>query len=81
MKATSQENGALIPRIHSLAGILALISKIDPGFLFIQADTNLLEGYFVQFRYPGLFTNKADAKMALLAPKRICLILRNKLGL
>lgn len=47
MKAISQENGALIPRIHSLADILALISKIDPGFLSIQADTNLLEGYFV----------------------------------
>jgi HEPN domain-containing protein len=57
MKAVLQENGMPIPRIHSLADLLVLITKIDPGYLAIQADANVLEGYAVQFRYPGLSAN------------------------
>lgn len=81
LKAILQENGMPIPRIHSLVDLLALISKGDPGLLILQADTNMLEGYAVQFRYPGLSANKVDAKAALSAAERICSFIRNKLGL
>jgi HEPN domain-containing protein len=81
MKAFLQENGMSIPRIHSLADLLALISKTDPVFMQIQADTNILEGHAVQFRYPGLSANKMDAKEALSAAQLICSFIRNKLGL
>ena len=42
MKAVLQEHGMSIPRIHSLADLLALIAKNDVGFMIIQADTNVL---------------------------------------
>ena len=80
LKAILQENGISIPRIHSLADLLALISKSDPGFMIIQADANLLEGYGVQFRYPGLSANKIEAKAALSAAEHICSFVRIKLG-
>jgi HEPN domain-containing protein len=72
IKAILQENGLPIPRIHSLLDLLALIAKNDPGILSIQADANILEGYAVQFRYPGLSANKSEAKAALFAAGRIC---------
>jgi HEPN domain-containing protein len=81
LKSILQENGMTIPRIHSLAELLALLSKIDAGYLIIQPDTNVLEGYAIQFRYPGLSADKAEAKEALSAAERVCTIIRNKIGL
>jgi HEPN domain-containing protein len=81
MKAVLQEMGIAIPRVHSLADLLALILKSDPSFIVIQADAAVLEGYAVQFRYPGLSANKADAKAALTASDTVCMFIRKKLGL
>ncbi|MEW5871722.1 MAG: HEPN domain-containing protein [Chloroflexota bacterium] len=81
LKAVLQEHGDPIPRIHSLAELLALISKIDSSFLLLQADLNVMEGYAVQFRYPGLSANKAEAKAARRASERVRAFVRNKLGL
>ncbi len=81
MKAVLQENGVAIPRIHSLADLLALILKNDTSYLAVQADAAILEGYAVLFRYPGLSANKADAKAALTASENVCSFIRSKLGL
>ena len=54
LKAVLQENAKSIPRIHSLAELLALVSKIDPSYLMVQVDLNIMETYAVQFRYPGM---------------------------
>ncbi len=81
LKAILQENGMPIPRIHSIIELLALLSKSDAGFLLIQGDANVLEGYAVQFRYPGLTAEKAEAKAALSAAERICSLVRAKLNL
>lgn len=81
LKAYIQESGNLFPRIHSLLELLALISKNNTGFLSIQADLNVMEGYAIQFRYPGLSANKAEAKAALLAAERVCSFVRVKLGI
>ena len=40
-----------------------------------------LEGYAVQFRYPRLSANKAEARVALSAAERICSFVRKNLGL
>lgn len=61
LKAYLQERGDPIPHIHSLVELLALISKNDASFLLIQADLNVMEGYAVQFRYPGLSANRVEA--------------------
>jgi HEPN domain-containing protein len=81
MKAVLQERGTAIPRTHSLADLLALISKSDASFMVIQADAAVLEGYAIQFRYPGLSANKAEAKAALTASENVCLFVKKKLGL
>lgn len=81
LKAYIQESGTLFPRIHSLLELLAIISKNNASFLSIQADLNVMEGYAIQFRYPGLSANKAEAKAALLAAERVCSFVRVKLGI
>lgn len=54
LKAYLQEHDVQIPRTHSLIELLVLISRFDNTILFIQADINILEGYAVQYRYPGI---------------------------
>jgi hypothetical protein len=67
--------------MQCLAELPALLAKSDAGFLLIQADATVLEGYAVQFRYPGLSAKKAEARTALSAAERICSLVREKLGL
>ena len=81
MKAVLQESGLPIPIIHSRVELLALLAKGDAGFLLIQADASILEGFAVQFRDLGLSANKAEAKAALSAAERICTFVRVKLDL
>ncbi|OGO31670.1 MAG: hypothetical protein A2136_00150 [Chloroflexi bacterium RBG_16_54_11] len=81
LKAFLQERGNPIPRVHSLIELLAIISNHDASFMLIQADLNLMEGYGVQFRYPGFSADKAEAKAALLAAERVCSFVRVKLNL
>jgi HEPN domain-containing protein len=81
LKALLQENGASIPRIHSLAELLGLIAKQDTSILLLQMDATVLEEYSTQFRYPGLSADKSEAKAALSAARRICSLVRGKLGL
>jgi HEPN domain-containing protein len=81
LKAVLQESGNPIPRILSLAELLALIAKSDASFLLMQPDLNVMEGYAVQFRYPGLSADKAEAKAALLAVERVRSFVRIKLSL
>jgi HEPN domain-containing protein len=77
LKAILQENGLSIPKTHSLADILAICIKIDASIQMIQMDLNVLEGYAVNFRYPGQSADKLDAKSAEIV--RICV--RSKLEL
>lgn len=81
LKSELQEFGIPIPRVHSLADLLALLSTRDSTYLLIQPDTNILEGYSVQFRYPGNSANKNEAKEALQASERIRGFVRIKPGL
>jgi HEPN domain-containing protein len=81
LKAFLQENNQVIPRTHILADLLALSLKIDPTFQTIQSDLNILEGYAIQFRYPGQSATRLDAKEALAAIKVIKTFIRGKLGL
>lgn len=80
LKAMIQESGVVIPHIHSLAELLALVAKQDGSFLLLQSDLNVMEGYAVQFRYPGLSADKEEAKAALSAVERVWEFTRYKLG-
>ncbi len=64
LKAYLQENGYLIPKTHILMDLLALCIKIQPAFQIIRADLNILEGYAINFRYPGESADLSEAKIA-----------------
>jgi len=81
LKAILQENGNSIPRIHSLAELLAIIAKSEPAFLLIQEDLTIMESYAVQFRYPGISADKGEANTALRAARRVRSFIRTKLNL
>jgi HEPN domain-containing protein len=81
LKAALQESGVPIPRIHSLAELLAMIARSDPAFLLMQKDLGIMESYAVQFRYPGLSADKAEAQTALQAADRVRSFIRSKLNL
>ena len=81
LKAVLQENDFPVPRIHSLADLLALVLKYDSSYLLLQPDLNVMEGYAVQFRYPGMSAERSEAKAALVACERVRSWVRAKLGL
>jgi HEPN domain-containing protein len=81
LKAFLQENGSPIPKTHILMDLLALCIKIEPSFQFIQTDLNILEGYAVQYRYPGVSVDKADAKVAYKTATTTREFIRHRLGL
>ena len=81
LKAVQQENRRPIPKTHSLLELLALIIESEPVYLMLQPDLNVLEGYAVQYRYPGQAAEKLDARAALLAARCVRGFIRTKLGL
>ncbi len=81
LKAYLQEHDVQIPRTHSLIELLVLISRFDNTILFIQADINILEGYAVQYRYPGIKAEKSDAKIVILTVDIIRKFMRRKFGI
>ena len=81
LKAVLQEHAYAIPKTHSLVDLMALCMKIDPSYQMVQADLNILEGFSVQFRYPGQSADKLDAKSALNAARVVRTFFRTRLGL
>ena len=81
LKAVLQEHANPIPKTHSLAELMAVCMKIDPSFQMVQSDLNIMEGYAVQFRYPGQSADKLEATIALKAAKVVRLFFRFRLGL
>ena len=81
LKAFLQDNGRPFPRTHILADLLALCLKIDPAFLLLQSDLNMLEGYAIEFRYPGQSASNREAKEAVKATREIRSFVRTKLGI
>jgi len=81
LKAILQENGQTIPKIHSLADLVALCIKINPSFTLLEGDLMIMEEYAVQFRYPGQSAVKHEAKQAFKAVVTVRQFIRNFLGL
>ena len=81
LKASLQEHANAIPRTHSLAELMALCMNIDPVYQMVQSELNILEGYAVQFRYPGQSADKLEAQSAVKAAKVVRNFFRLKLGL
>jgi HEPN domain-containing protein len=78
LKAVLQDNNLPVPKIHSLADLLALCLNIDPAYQLIQSSLNILEGYAVQFRYPGQSATQVEAKAAITAAKDVRTFIRTR---
>jgi len=81
LKAVLQENGEPIPKIHHLTELLSLVIQIEPGANFLLGELQILEDYAVIFRYPGMATDKDEAKAAYHAAKLVRQYIRQHLGL
>jgi len=80
LKAVLQENDSPIPKIHHLPELLSLVIQVESGAHFLLAELHLLEDYAVNFRYPGMATDKDEAKAAYQAAKVVRQFLRQYLG-
>lgn len=80
LKAFLQEMGLITPKTHALLDLLALCISVESSFQIIRADLNTLEGYAVQFRYPGESADKVGAKAAYHAASLARNFIRNRLG-
>jgi HEPN domain-containing protein len=81
LKAFLQENNVHIPKIHDLLELLSICLEIDGTFQLLHAGLNLLEGYAIEFRYPGRFADKENARIALKSARTVRKFMRARLGL
>lgn len=67
LKAILQEQQQIIPKVHSLADLIALCVTFQPTLNLLQPELMVLEEYAVQFRYPGRSADKQEAFKAMKA--------------
>ena len=81
LKARLQEAGVKIPKLHNLDALLNLVLPIEPAWAVWRTSLQLLSGYAVDYRYPGITATAAEADLALANARRIRLAVRRSLGL
>ena len=81
LKALLQESDHQVPRTHILLDLLSLCLPIDESLLLIQNDLNMLDGYAVQFRYPGQSADRSEARAAYKNAIAVRNHIRRKMGL
>jgi HEPN domain-containing protein len=81
LKAILQENDKPIPRTHSLMDLLSNCLSFSPTFEIMHADLSQMEGYAVQFRYPGLSAEKIDAQRSIKCARIVREFIRMKMEL
>ncbi len=81
LKAILEYQNQAIPKIHGLIELLELCKLRDASLEFLRADLQALERYSVRVRYPGVVSDKDDARLAFKAAKIVREIIRQKLDL
>jgi HEPN domain-containing protein len=80
LKACLQEKGFDIPKIHNLPVLLDKVLPEEPLWEAMRPSLSLLNGFAVEFRYPGDCATRQDACMALSMCKEIRRTIRDTLG-
>ena len=80
-KARLCEAGVAFPKTHDLAVLLKLLLPLEPLWSVFLPQTQLLEDYAVDFRYPGDTATLDEARQALRNCKSIRREVRSSLGL
>lgn len=65
LKARLVEVGIAIPKTHDLLALLSLLLPIEPHWLVLQPQLNILNRFAVLYRYPGDDATRADARQAI----------------
>ncbi len=81
LKALLERQNQYTPKIHRLIDLLELCKTADSSLEILRADLQELERYSVRVRYPGLVSDKDDAKAAFKAAKIVRGVIRQKLDL
>ncbi|MSU56722.1 MAG: HEPN domain-containing protein [Pedosphaera sp.] len=80
-KARLQESGEMIPKTHDLIGLLELLLPSEPMLEPLRPALFSLNRYAVDFRYPGYFATRKEAREAVAGCKKVRAALRETLGL
>ncbi len=81
LKALLFKGGVDFPKTHSLIELIQLALPLDATLDMQKELFDRLEGYAVQYRYPGVTASKDEARIAFRAAKQIRAVIRQKLGL
>ena len=81
LKARLTEASISFGKTHNLAALLNLVLPVESGWIVLQPHLNALNAYAVTYRYPGNLANKAEAKNAVKACRRVRRLIRESLGL
>jgi HEPN domain-containing protein len=81
LKAFLQETSIAFAKTHNLVNLLSLAGASQPSLALLQGQMLALNGYAVEFRYPGHTADKAIAQKAIKDCKQVREALRTALGL
>ena len=81
LKGVLEQNRTHVPKTHDLGELLDLALNIDPSLDNLRELCDRLEGYAVDFRYPGDSTSRGMAEEAIAAAREVRARARALLGL
>jgi HEPN domain-containing protein len=65
LKARLEEAGMAFDKTHNLINLLGQVLPIEPSWNVLLPDLKVLNGYAIDYRYPGLTAGKIEAKNAI----------------
>jgi HEPN domain-containing protein len=74
LKALLQDNGIAFGKTHDLLILYKPLLPIDPSWATMHDDLDKLTAYAVDFRYPGAYATKQNARDAI----AICRVVRQR---
>ena len=81
LKGFLQEHGIAFPRTHNLMTLLNLCLPIEPMIDLQRPNLDLLNDYSVDYRYPGEWADRNEARQAYRAATDVRTFMRARLGL
>jgi len=81
LKALLQENGIAFGKTHDLVALYRLLLPADPSWATMHDDLDKLTAYAVDFRYPGAYATKENARDAVAICRAVRTRARASLGL
>jgi HEPN domain-containing protein len=70
-KALLQELGLVVPKVHDLETLLAILLPHDQGLQILDRGLDRLTSYAVDYRYPGFRANAKKARAAMRVAERV----------